>query len=343
MSTKYAVSSTAPRTLLALNIVRVEFGPIVEQVAQALAMHGRCTLRELIKIFDRNDKVGVGAMASFRADSSEKLHTKLIASALISLLQHRMLEVTCPSEEEWASTRSLVTEDQAYFYVFRPDWAVLRLRFGRYVLHVKRIIGEVAAAVLKEVIKEGRTLKSRAVDRAVDVLHKAQVQRREEVEEARREAEEAEADAGGGEDGEGAAMDEDVKRPLEPLPEVETKDALQAQALEAFEALAAKQFICAAPGLPTRPSPNPEGNFHTMPSDARRLNAKNAALELLKQPGGSGNAPPIAQTSALSVSKSAFRGKTNTSLSAGVISERKRKSGSIYGNNSVAEEAAISA
>eukprot|EP00968_Pinguiococcus_pyrenoidosus_P002652 scaffold148_cov243-Pinguiococcus_pyrenoidosus.AAC.1 len=50
-------------------------------------MHGRCTLRELVKLLERNDKSGVGALAEFTMDNDKKVDVHMICNALLVMVR----------------------------------------------------------------------------------------------------------------------------------------------------------------------------------------------------------------------------------------------------------------
>ena len=298
------MSTRSPKSLLALNVVRDLFGDLSHRVAEILLRRGRSSLREVVHTLERELSQRAGGV-SFDADDKANSLEDMVLDSLLGLVHHGLARFAAPSEDEWNKIAHLhVSRGSADgsaanprlpppLYTLDVDRAVLCLRYPRFLLYVRSQLGEDASDALLEVFARGRSVESQVVDAF-------------------------------------------VKRKLDPAAGGAAPAAsdLRARAVRAFTSLKARQFITvAAPKALNAPTPVPDADFPTMPSDARRaLREANQTLKMAAS-GSGGPAPGVG-------SAGGSDRKTAGSSSSNLTVRKKRSFEKAYGDNGRAADAA---
>jgi len=207
-----------PPVDLASNCIRDFFGPTVQTVADCLQSRGPSTLSQIVKkiqstcqretneererLVDRLLPAGrtnghrnaIGSGYRFKINKAigpeqagYVVDPAPVHAALIVLLQHSLVSVHLPSRPSGGPSK--ITH---YIYSFLPERARLLPRYPLYIEHVRKNIGEdgdLAAAVVQEVLVKGRMRAEDLVARTLSVVK----EQRGSVQD--------DSDAGGGEEG----------------------------------------------------------------------------------------------------------------------------------------------
>ncbi|CAJ1907264.1 unnamed protein product [Cylindrotheca closterium] len=171
-----ALSSIAhdPLVTLSSNCIRDFFGPTVQLVADCLqAQGGASTLAQIIntiktKLEERGrtkERVEMIKVTRLRTISSfGRPSANSIGAALLVLIQHSIVTYT--------KTLTVIREKKKmiYRYKFDPDRARLLPRYPRYVEYTKKSMGEIGAALIEELLLQGRMRTVDAVEQTVEQL-----------------------------------------------------------------------------------------------------------------------------------------------------------------------------
>jgi hypothetical protein len=164
-----------PPLSLASNCVRDFFGPTVQLVADALqARGGASTLGQLIATIasksrskfrtdERKEIIKVSQLQS--TSSAGGPSTPSIRAALLVLIQHSIVLVKKSKVTTSAKTKTI------YTYEFIIDLARLLPRYPRYVEYTKKALDETAAALIEELLVQGRMRTVDAIVATVEQLH----------------------------------------------------------------------------------------------------------------------------------------------------------------------------
>jgi DNA-directed RNA polymerase III subunit RPC3 len=164
-----------PPISLASNCIRDFFGATVQLVADALnARGGASTLGQLIATIASKSR------SKFRTDERKEIikvsqlqstssvggpSTPSIRAALLVLIQHSTVLVKKSKVTTSAKTKTI------YTYEFLIDRARLLPRYPRYVEYTKKALDETAAALIEELLVQGRMRTVDAIVATVEQLH----------------------------------------------------------------------------------------------------------------------------------------------------------------------------
>ena len=183
-----------PPLSLASNCIRDSFGPTVQLVADALqARGGASTLPQLIATIQSKSRGKVRTeerkqllhasemrpLANTMTDLTENgtPTTPSIRAALLVLLQHSMVKVTKKTISAASTSNNATSHNKRnkprvmYYYEFQIDRARLLPRYSRYVEYTKKALDETAAALVEELLVQGRMKTIPAIVATVEQLH----------------------------------------------------------------------------------------------------------------------------------------------------------------------------
>jgi ABC-type transporter Mla MlaB component len=206
----HAQAGSPHKVQLALDIINEHFGDITHDVAHVVAHSERPNLAHIVRALNNSYKpvgtlafgtekshgrngyskssgAGSGAGAGYSRwnGSTQRLELTQIREALLILYQHNCLLVSLPDEMNVAGDAPAVAAEKivnqkGLIYHLNIDNILNRLRFGKLLLLVKSIFGDVGVVIMEELIDHGkltpREIRVRALRRLESELHAAQQQ-----------------------------------------------------------------------------------------------------------------------------------------------------------------------
>jgi RNA polymerase III subunit RPC82 len=167
-----------PMVSLASNCIRDYFGPTVQMVADALLFRGSgepLTLQQLVqclrtkcrqKVYSQERIRLLGEKVAARL-KNQSLQLPPIRAALLVLVQHSIVSVVITLNK---NTKKQHQGKVTYQYQFHLDRARLLPRYPRFVDYAKKALGEEAAALVEELLVQGRLRTVDAISKTVERL-----------------------------------------------------------------------------------------------------------------------------------------------------------------------------
>eukprot|EP01122_Echinamoeba_exundans_P006231 TRINITY_DN1715_c0_g1_i1.p1 TRINITY_DN1715_c0_g1~~TRINITY_DN1715_c0_g1_i1.p1 ORF type:complete len:617 (+),score=142.60 TRINITY_DN1715_c0_g1_i1:98-1948(+) len=153
------------KSLLVGEILREQFGPVVQAVAQCLMERGRASIDEIVRSLNQrstadSEWTAVSTAPGTQKKTADRSLRRAVSDAVLTGVQHNFIgifkELKKPGDGKLLSYLTNNEMKETNIYYLDSSRVLMRLRFSKILLVTKNRFGVSGEAVVDEILTEGR-------------------------------------------------------------------------------------------------------------------------------------------------------------------------------------------